>query len=339
LSTFGNFTVIAGDIGGTKTHLGLFNAELGPHNPVQSKRYRSSEYDSLLSVIRAFIDEFGAICQGYCLAAAGPVVAEQVDVTNLGWLIDAGRLRTELGTPNLRLLNDLEAIAYSIPILDDSDLIQVKDGKGEPGRPIAVVAPGTGLGEAYGIWIDGKYHALATEGGHVDFGPTNTLQSELWTYLSTKFDHVSYERVCSGIGIPNLFMFLNEAKGMRIPAWLESQLSAATDITPVVMEAAGAAGAEIATSTVELFVSILGSEAGNVALKLMATGGVFLGGGIPRKIIDELSQARFREAFVGKGRFTGVLEPVPVSVIIQPRAALLGAAFYALENLAPVQAG
>ncbi|MDX1615149.1 MAG: glucokinase, partial [Candidatus Promineifilaceae bacterium] len=200
---------LAGDIGGTKTVLALFDEAHGPHRPLQERRFESDEYASFLDIVRAFSETTAVQPEAATLAVAGPVQGRRVQVTNLPWAIDADEVSQELGAP-LRLLNDLESIANAVPMLEADDLVTIKAGQAQPEQPIAVIAPGTGLGEAFLFWDGQKYRAIPSEGGHTDFAPATALELELLRYWQPRMGHVSYERVCSGLGIPKLYEFLRE---------------------------------------------------------------------------------------------------------------------------------
>jgi glucokinase len=264
---------------------------------------------------------------------AGPVVGGRAVVTNLPWVVDQGRVQKELGLSSVHLLNDLVAIAHGVPALEASDLETLNRGKRNPGGAIAVIAPGTGLGEAYLTWDDPQYRAHPSEGGHVDFAPTKPLEVELLRFLQARYKHVSYERICSGMGLPNIYAYLKESRCADEPAWLAEQLATADDVTPIIVNAAldQNRSCELCRATLRTFVSILGAEAGNLALKVLATGGVYLGGGIPPRILPVLRNGTFMEAFRHKGRLSKILAQIPVYVILNPKVALLGAARYGLD--------
>jgi glucokinase len=264
---------------------------------------------------------------------AGPVVAGQATITNLPWRMDENRLKEVLDIPMACLMNDLMAVANAVPFLEPGDLHTLDEGEVAVGGSVAVIAPGTGLGEAYLTWDGYRCQAYASEGGHVDFAPVNELQVELLSYLQVRCDHVSYERVCSGKGIPNIYDFLKESGYAGEPSWLAEQLSSAADRTPVIINAAfnEQKPCELCSATLSTFVTILGAEAGNLALKVLETGGVYLGGGIPPRILAALEKEQFMTSFRSKGRLSVILSKMPVHVILNPKAALLGAACYGLE--------
>jgi glucokinase len=284
----------------------------------------------LQAVVKAFLEEVDVSVDRAVFGVAGPVVEGEASATNLPWVIREALLQEAFGLGTATLLNDLEATAYGIPHLTTDDVFPLNDATPRGGTK-AVIAPGTGLGEAVLLFQAGHYHVLPSEGGHVDFGPTNLFELELLRSLMGKFGHVSYERVCSGKGIPNIYRYLKENHiAEELPEVAEA-LRRADDPTPIIVQKAMAGACELSMAALNTFVSILGSEAGNLALKVVATGGVYLGGGIPPKILSKLRDGTFMAAFVNKGRFAEMLSQVPVCVILNEETALLGAAAYGLE--------
>jgi len=325
---------LAGDVGGTKTNLALFDSEADRCELLCEATFPSSQYPSLEAIVQVFLGQAAVPVQRASFGVAGPVFGNKVSVTNLPWMVDAQHIQEALHFERVSLLNDLASIAYAVPHLVASDLHVLHDGSPVPGGTLAVIAPGTGLGEAFLTW-DGEHPVPhASEGGHTDFGPTDRVQLALLTYLQERFDRVSYERICSGIGMPNIYDFLKDAGRAEEPAWLADQLATAADRTPVIAQAAldTAHPCSICEQTLDIFVSVLGAEAGNLALKVLSTGGVYLGGGIPPRILPVLEKETFRCAFLNKGRLSGVIASMPVCVILNPKAALLGAAYYGLNS-------
>lgn len=326
--------LLAGDIGGTKTHLAIFSAEKGSHEGVFERIYPSGQFSNLETIVRDFTAEANMPIERAVFGVAGPVTSGQATITNLPWIIRESRLREVLQIEAVTLFNDLQAIAYAVPFLDPAEIHTLNDGDPEPHGTIAVIAPGTGLGEAYLTWDGGRYRAHASEGGHADFAPTDELEMSLLRYMLRLYDHVSYEKVCSGLGIRNLYFFLKNTGYAPEPPWLAKRLLETNDPTPVIVAAAlqhDEQPCELAVTALRLFVSILGAEAGNLGLKLMSTGGIFLGGGIPRRIMPWLEHKYFMQSFMNKGRFSTVLIRFPVHVILNRNAALLGAASYGLS--------
>jgi len=323
-------TVLAGDIGGTKTVLCLVSLEHGPRDPLLLQTFASGNYSSLEAIVREFLAGRRANVVYACFGVAGPVVNNRAQITNLPWIVDGHTLSWELGGAPVCLLNDLQAIAEAIPILEPGDLETLNVGRPEEHGALAVVAPGTGLGEGFLVWTGDRYTAFPSEGGHSDFAPMTPTELDLLRYLLSRYDHVSYERVCSGKGLPNIYAFLRDTGRAGEPVWLQQKLAAAEDQTPIIVQAAMNNEADICIATLDLFVSILGGEAGNMALKVLATGGVYIGGGIPTHIVPKLKQPLFMEAFTNKGRLSGLLKKIPVHVILTPQAAIIGAARYGL---------
>jgi len=325
--------LLAGDIGATKTNLAIFSHERGPRRPLAEATFRSADYPCLESAAREFLHDVDISVDRACIGVAGPVVGGRATGTNLpSWTIDEVELVKELGLSWARLLNDLEVIAYSVPILGGDDIYTLNAGRSTPNGTIAVIAPGTGLGEGFLTWDGSRYQAHPSEGGHTDFGPNSCLELGLLCYLQKRFEHVSYERVCSGMGISNVYAYLKAAAYADEPLWLTEKLERVEDKTPVIVSVAldSTRECKLCSTTLDLFISILGAEAGNLALKLMATGGIYLGGGIPPRILPALRQGTFMCAFANKGRLSHVVESIPVHVILNSRAALWGAAYYGL---------
>ncbi len=327
--------LLAGDIGGTKTNLAVFSSEKGWREPLMEQTFPSGQYPSLEAVVREFLVQQHFSVERASFGVAGPVVGGRATITNLPWVMDKEQLSLALNIPSVRLLNDLDAIAHAVPFLEPNDLHTLNVGQVVAGGSIAVIAPGTGLGEAFLTWDGSRYRPHTSEGGHADFAPTNELEIGLLRFAQQRFKHVSFERVCSGKGLPNIYAYLKDAGYAQEPQWLAEQLAAANDPTPIIMNAAieedKGARCDLCVATLNAFVAILGAEAGNLALKVLATGGVFLGGGIPPRILSFLEDERFLQAFRRKGRFTDLLARVPVHVILNPKIALLGAACHGFE--------
>jgi glucokinase len=323
--------LLAGDIGGTKSNLAIYSTDRGPKAPLAAATFLSPEYPSLEALVGEFLAHVGLQVDRASFGVAGPVVAGEATVTNLPWIINEAQLQKALDLSSVRLLNDLAAIASAVPFLEAAELHTLNEGQPVPNGALAVIAPGTGLGEAFLVWCGSRYIALPSEGGHGDFAPSDPLEIELLRYLWDRLDHVSFERVCSGRGLPNIYAFLKDSGLGEEPQWLAKQLAQAGDPNPIITRAALGKKCELCVATLDIFVSILGAEAGNLALKVMATGGVYLGGGIPPKILPALQNGQFMASFTKKGRLAGVFADVPVHVILNPKAALLGTACYGLE--------
>ena len=325
--------LLAGDIGATKTSLGVYSATKGPREPIVEGAFPSDRYSSLEVLANEFLSQANVAVERAVFGVAGPVIRGQATLTNVSWIVDEVQLKKKLDITSVLLLNDLKALALGVLLLEPEDLYTLNKGEPTPGGTKAVIAPGTGLGEAFLTWDGSQYRAYDSEGGHTDFGPTNPLEDDLLMYLRNRWGHVSYERICSGMGLPNIYDYLKESGHADEPAWLAEELAAAGDPTPIIVNAAldVATACELCKATLELFVSVLGAEAGNIALKVLATGGVYLGGGIPPRILPALRQEGFMQAFLNKGRHSDFLAKVPVYVILNPNLALIGAAFYGLE--------
>lgn len=325
--------LLAGDIGGTKTVLALFSVQENEdgivRHPVLERTFPSQQYQSLELIIDEFLRENQYPITAGSFGVAGPVVAERAQVTNLPWVIEAASVRERFGF-DIHLLNDLEAVACAVPYLSGADLVTLNEGEPVQRGAIGVIAPGTGLGEGFLVWNGRRYEAHPSEGGHCAFGPTTPLQLEMLNFWLPRMGHVSYERVCSGLGIPNIYTFLRETSRYEEPEWLHEALTAAGDMTPVIVNAAVAGEAKICVATLELFMEILGDQAGNLALTVLATGGIFMGGGIPPRILPQLQKGPLMKFFVDKGRFTAMMNRIPVQVIFNPKTALYGAAYDAL---------
>jgi glucokinase len=335
--------LLAGDIGGTKTNLAVYAPAAGRlGEPRLEKTFPSAEYPSLEAIIKEFLADSDVTIERAAFGVAGPVVEGTASITNLPWDMSEQQLSMALDIPSVQLLNDLAATAYSVPYLTADDLCTLNEGEPDPHGAVAIIAPGTGLGEAF-ITVDanGRYSVHPSEGGHSDFAPTTIEEIELLRYLlehrgpvseeHERYAHVSYERICSGRGLPNLYAFLKH-RGLVEPEWLAERLAGESEPTPIIVDAALDAEhpCDICQATLELFVDVLGAEAGNLALKVLATGGVYLGGGISPRILSTLQNGRFRQSFERKGRFGHLLSKVPVHVIRNPKAALLGAAYSGL---------
>ena len=325
--------VLAGDLGGTNTRLAIVSTDGGPRRWVTREDFHSRDHDSLEELVRSFLSRTNHPVAKATFGVAGPVVAGQASITNLPWVIDAARLQAACGLSSVTLVNDVQALAHALLVLETDDLHTLNPGEPVRDGAMAIVAPGTGLGEAFVIWDGRRYRACPSEGGHTDFAPQDSLQAGLLASLHSRFDHVSYERVCAGPGIAAIYAYLKDCRAGDEPEWLATQLQEASDPTPVIVTAAlQEPPPALCRLALEMFVSILGAEAGNLAMKVLATGGVYLGGGIPRRILPLLAGAQFMTGFQRKGRLTPLLARVPVHVILNPDAGLFGAAVYALDE-------
>jgi glucokinase len=322
--------LIAGDIGGTATRLALVDPDAGPRAFVAERTFPSGDYPGLQPIVEAFLAAAGQRADAACFDVAGPVLDGRAHLTNLPWKLDEGELAAGLGLRRVTLLNDLRAIAYAVPHLQPGEVVTINQGTARPRAPVAVLAPGTGLGEAFLIWDGKDYIACASEGGHADFAPVNDVQAGLWAFVMARFGHAGYERVCAGSGIPNVYDYLRSRDPAAEPAAFAAALQAAHDRTPLIVDAGLHDPANaLADATLRVVVDIWGAESGNLALKVLATGGVYLAGGLPPRMVARLQDGAFMRAFIDKGRFAGLLATVPVHVVTM-NAALLGAALYGL---------
>jgi glucokinase len=322
--------LLAGDIGGTKTHLAVFSSRSALRTPLAEATLPSARYPSLEALVHEFLAGTNFSVERASFGVAGPVIEGQAKTTNLPWIIDEKQLQESLHIPTVDLVNDLVAMAHFVPFLEAADLRTLNVGQPESNGTLALIAPGTGLGEAFLTWDGTRYQPHASEGGHTEFGPTNAFELDLLRFLLTRIEHVSYEHVCSGIGLPNIYAYLKERNPGKEPQWLAEQLAAASDPTPVIVNAALVQGEAypLCVATLKTFVSILGAEAGNLALKVLATGGVYIGGGIPPRILSFLEDGTCMQVFRSKGRLAEVLVKMPVHVITNTKLALLGAAYH-----------
>lgn len=323
---------LAGDIGGTKTILALFSRDKGPLHPHFEQSYISSSYPGLDAIIEDFFLQAGAGASSACFGVAGPVREGRAVITNLPWQPDTNVLQATHGFTRATLINDLVATGFAIPHLDESDLSSINKGSQTREGALGIIAPGTGLGEVVFIWDGSQYLPVPSEGGHADFGPSSEKECQLFRFFQKRYGHVSFDRVCSGRGIPDIYDFYRSFCQVEEPAWLAEELAAAEDRAPVIVTAAldATRNCEIARKTLRLFISILGAEAGNLALKGLTTGGMYLGGGIPPRIVEFLQEKTFMNSFTSKGRMSYLMHDIPVTVILNPKAALIGAASFAL---------
>ncbi len=344
--------ILAGDIGGTKTHLALFDWKKDRVEPVRLKTFLSAEYSTLDDMLTEFlvapepptpIDEFASEkadaaepesehpagkppkVAAACFGVAGPVVRNHCHTTNLPWVIYGETLAKQFDIPNVRLLNDLEAMAHGILLLRPDEVEILNTGTPPAhNQALALIAAGTGLGESILFWNGSRYQPIPSEGGHADFAPNNDNEIELLRHLRSNYLHVSYERVLSGPGLHAIYDYVRDSKKNE-PTWLSEQIKAG-DPAAVIAEAGLKGQADIAKQALDLFASIYGAEAGNLALKAMTLNGVYLGGGIAPKLLAKLKDGTFMKAFTNKGRYKNLMSSIPVKVIMNQHTALLGAA-------------
>jgi len=322
---------LAGDIGGTKISLGIYASEDSSRAPLKlvEDSFPSADFDSLESLISEYLKTNSSLkIKKAVFAVAGPVVRGRSRITNLPWILDEKQLQLELNLTSVRLLNDLEAIAHAVPFMPPDEKYVLNQGIPAPGGNMGIIAPGTGLGESFLTMSSSGYSAHAAEGGHADFAPTNQEEVDLLRFLLSDYERVSYERVCSGIGLWNIYAYLRSRSNLEEPSWLTERLTAAQDPTAVIVDSALSKerSCELCIVSLNMFVSILGAEAGNLALKVMATAGIFLGGGIPPRILEILENGFFMMAFKNKGRMSELMARIPVYVILNPQIARDGAA-------------
>lgn len=322
--------LLAGDVGGTKTNIGYFGIRNGSLVSVAEETYINRHYQNLNEIIRRFIARDNLVATSLCFGVAGPVRDGRCEVSNLPWLVDTESIRNETGIPRVHLINDLEATAHAIDVIDPKYLVELTDTPTLPNGNRAVIAAGTGLGEACLYWDGARHRPFASEGGHACFSPRDRFELSLAEYIIETYGHASWERVLSGPGLVNIYHYLALRNQFRVNATVAELV--ASDGAAAITAAAINKNCEICEQALNVFVSLYGAEAGNLALKMYATGGVYIAGGIAAKIIKKLQEPAFLEAFVSKGRLRKVLESIPVRVIMTNRAALIGAAAYAHKH-------
>jgi glucokinase len=327
--------ILAGDVGGTKVHLALYDFVNGKLVYTRDERYPAKDFAGLEEIVTGFLgaDKVHAACYG----VPGPVRNGRLRLTNLPWTLDSHELSSNLGIEHVFLINDLEANGYGVAELSADQIYTLSEGDASQIGNRALIAPGTGLGEGLLIWNGHTHIPYPSEGGHADFAPRNEDEIDLLRFLKQKYSgRISYERVVSGMGLSSIYEFLREVRGVDEPAWLTEKLAAVDDPNSVITEMALAAKSEICEKALDMFVSVCGAEAGNLALKLLSVGGVYIGGGIPPRILEKLKDGTFMKAFTDKGRLSQLLINMPVRIILESRAALLGAASYAEARAAEI---
>lgn len=341
--------ILAGDIGGTKTNLALYDWKTERVEPIREQTFASADYKSLEDILEEFLqpqpessekqddeskdapaEQAPMTLDAACFGVAGPVIENTSKPTKLPWVVDGAALSKRFNIPRVRLLNDLEAMAYGIPVLtpDETEVLNAGTPPMTKGA-MALIAAGTGLGEAILYWDGTTYKPMPSEGGHCSFAPTSDLEIELLRYLRTHHTHVSYDRVLSGMGLHAIYEFLRDTKRNE-PTWLAEKLKVG-DPPALIAEAGLKKQAEIAVQALDMFATIYGAEAGNLALKALALDAVYVGGGIAPRLLAKLKDGMFMKAFVDKGRYKKLLATIPVRVIMNPKAALLGAASVAAQ--------
>jgi glucokinase len=317
--------ILAGDIGGTNARLAYFQPQNGRFQLVSERVFPSRDHRGLGEIVTRFLDESGTRPEAACFGIAGPVRNGRVETSNLPWVIEQSVLANQIHLAATLLINDLEASAWGIDALGIEDLVTLNPGAGSVAGNQAVVAPGTGLGEAGLFWDGSRHHVFACEGGHTDFAPRGELQIELLRFLATKFGHVSYERILSGPGLVNVYEFLCASGCGKDSAELSAAMKAG-DPAAAISQAALTGKDSLAGKALDLWIAVYGAEISNLGLKIMSTGGLFLAGGISPKILPKLKGSLFMEAFLDKGRMRPLVEAMPVHVVTNEKAGLLGAA-------------
>ncbi|MDG2990964.1 glucokinase [Candidatus Synechococcus calcipolaris G9] len=318
-------TILSGDIGGTKTILRLTQVNPPQVKVLAEETYASGDFPHLTPLIRQFLDQIpGHDPDRACLAIAGPVFNQTSQVTNLGWHLRADDMAADLNIPDLTLINDFVAIGYGILTLNRADLYVLQDRPSHDHAPIAILGAGTGLGEALLVWQGDRYQVLPLEGGHTDYPPRNPLEIGLLEYLLKKLGRVSVERVVSGQGICNIYAYLRDTGKFPESAKLAQQMSRELDAA-IISDAAMAGQDPLCEKTLDMFIAAYGAEAGNLALKTLPLGGVYIAGGIAAKILAKLQDGKFLDSFVDKGRLRPLLEQLPVSIVLNPKVGLQGA--------------
>lgn len=318
--------VLAADIGGTKANMALFEIDGKTLNALRIKSYKTKDHLSFLALLKKFLAGPPNSIDAVCLGVAGPVIDGRVQGTNFPWVIDREDIKDELKIENVYVINDLRANAYGLAALEESDFKVLKTGEKVSGNA-AMLSPGTGLGEAGLYWDGAKYHPFATEGGHCYFSPKDDLDVKLWEFMQQKYGTVSWERVLSGQGICDIHSFLRMYRGTAEPIWF-AQKTLEEDLAAVITSSAMQEADPVFVETFELFIRFLATEAALLALKMKATGGIFVGGGIVPKIIKGINEDVFTANFVHSGQMASLLEIIPVKVILNDKTPLLGAALY-----------
>jgi len=327
--------ILAGDVGGTKTRLALYHDSTAGFTRSAVRRFESKAFAGLAEMVEGFLAEHGAEVEAACFGIPGPVVNGEVSVTNLPWRLSERELSARLGIPRVRLVNDLVATGAGVPHLSATQLHTLNEGVAVPEAPVlAVLAPGTGLGQAYLVRRGNRYEVLPSEGGHVEFSPQSDEEIALLQFLRSKYGHVSAERVISGMGIENIYRFLRDTGRAVEPPELAERMQREAPAA-VVSQCALAGTPELCVRTLDMFARLLGAQAGNLVLTYLATGGVYLGGGVPPKVLTKLKDGSTLAGFLDKGRFTELVRRTPLHVILDDEAAVIGAAHLARELAAP----
>src|ERR1700738_1709912 len=322
--------ILAGDIGGTRTRLAAFDTEGSKLKCVVEKTYTSQDHSGLAEIITAFINKEGIPVHSACFGVAGPVRSGRSKISNLPWTIDSRVLAQQLKLDSVGLINDLEAYAYGVDALESKDLVTLSEGSEHAEGNRAVISARTGLGVAGLYWDGFRHHPFACEGGHTDFAPRNDLEIELFRYVLKKYGHVSSERILSGAGIKNIYDFLRDTKKAEEPVWLKEQMDNTHDAPALISQTAKEKRVSICEQTLTIFASLYGAKTGDCALTFMSTGGIFICGIIAARNLARMQEPAFMEAFLSKGRMRGLLEEMPVKVVVNDDCGIMGAARYTL---------
>ena len=325
-------TVLAGDIGGTKTLLQIADVAPGQYDVKYEKRYVSADYDDLTPMVIEFLAEAKTKCdftvENACFGIAGPVKGRLANVTNLPWSLDADKMQQDTGLKNVSLINDFQSVGYAVEVLSDDDIVALQEGAEQVQGPRVVIGAGTGLGQGLLVWINDHYEVVPSEGGHVQFGPVTELETELLQYLAREFGQVSYERVSSGRGLYNIYRFLKDA-GKGVESAELGDAIANGDPSAEISKAAAAGNEPLASMALDLFCDIYGRQTGNLALTCLATGGVYIGGGVAPRIIEKIKEGGFLRAFNNNDKMGYLLKDMPVHVVVNANVGLIGSAVVA----------
>ena len=326
--------ILTGEIGATRTRLAAFETEGNNLQRVIEKVYMSQQYGGLSEIVDSFVRTEGIPVHSACFGVAGPVRGGRSKLANLPWLIDSRELAQQLRLASVGLINDLEAYAYGIDALEQKDFVTLSAGAEDSEGNRAVISARTGLGVAGLYWDGFRHHPFACEGGHADFAARTPLEAELVAYLQNKYGRISWERILSGPGIKNIYDFLRDTGKAEEPEWLREQIGQAPDPPAVISQLALAGKAAICHQTLAMFVSIYGAETGNCALYFMSTGGIFIGGSIAAKIVPKMKDPVFMQSFLDKGRMSALLQEIPVKIVLNDDAGIMGAARFTLVQKA-----
>jgi glucokinase len=324
--------ILAGDVGGTKTELAIFDSAQ-PHLAKFEMRFINKEQLSFEAILKHFVQLSNQTIEHVCLAVAGTIINGRCAMPNIDWVLDEQQIKALLDINKVNLINDLESTAYGVLVLPIDKFMVINEGIANPSGNLALIAAGTGLGEAILFKTTrGEFQVSASEGGHVDYAPHNELEFELLQYLWKKFGHASWERVVSGMGIVTIYEFLTSIKTNAEPTQIQSKIMSAKDIGAEIFKAAQSGESPCSKQAIQIFIENYGAAAGNLALKALSTGGLYIGGGIAPKLISLFTDGTFMQAMIDKGRFTEVMKNIPVKLILEPKTALLGAAYYAMQG-------